>query len=604
MLYLKRLNRWCAWMCCAGALLIGASAAVAAETVKEIAPGVLFEKNVLVPMRDGSSLLANVYRPKEPGTYPVIMSLSAYSKDLHTKAIHGGAWDKMLDRIPGLLDNSSGLYHGWELLDPEVWVPYGYVLVRVDSRGSGKSPGILSPFSVQEIEDYYDAIEWAGVQSWSNAKVGMAGISYYAIIQWPVAALQPPHLTAFIPWEGASDTYRDFTRHGGILNNVFPKLVWARQVGPIQHGNLDTPFMDTDDSSSHIGGTVAMTKAELEANSVFAMNMGALHPLIDEFYQERTADFSKITAPFLSSANWGGLGMHLRGNVEGFLNAASEQKWLEVHGSTHYLPFFSVEGQALQKEFFDHFLKSEDNGWDKRPPILLGIRHPGEKFVPREENEWPLARTEWRKLPLDASAMRLGGEKSTAEASVSYEAPKGEIRFDTQPFEETTEITGPLAANLWVSSSTADMDIFATLQLFDPEGKEVTFEGASEEAVPISQGWLRVSQRKLDPDKSTPERPYHSHDEAQPLEPGKIYEVQVEIWPTSIVVPKGYTLTLLIEGRDFSRGPGGSGLLTGSGPFLHNDRSDRPIALFGGTNTLHTGGNHESYLLIPVIPRS
>lgn len=577
------------------------SAATVGVVGKEIAPGVWFEKSVTIPTRDGSPVIANVYRPTLAGSYPVIISMSSYGKDLHTKAFSSHAWEDMKARVPGLLDNSSGAYHSWEAQDPEVWVPYGYVLIRVDSRGSGKSPGYLNPFSRKEVEDYYDAIEWAAEQPWSNGKVGMAGISYFAIIQWMVASMQPPHLAGFIPWEGASDGYRDIFRHGGILSNLFPKLWWGRQIEPVQHGNGTSPFKDADDGSP-VGGPNSLSAAQLAENRFNSFEEGVAHPLNDSFYTGKAAGISEITAPFLSSANWGGLGLHLRGNVQGFLRSSSQQKWLETHGGNHYVPFFSARGQALQKEFFDHFLKGEDNGWDKRPPVILRVRHVGENFVEREEQEWPLARTEWRKLALDADSMQIADLVPAAVADASYAAMEEAVIFTTDAFEVETEITGPLMANLWVSSSTSDMDIFATLQLFAPDGSEVTFEGASEYAVPISQGWLRASHRTLDPDMSTPYRPYHAHAKSKPLTPGEVYEVQVEIWPTSIVVPSGYTLALRLEGRDFSRAPTGSGPMTGSGPFLHIDPRDRLPKTFGGTNTIHTGGGYESYLLLPVIP--
>lgn len=158
-----------------------------------------------------------------------------------------------------------------------------------------------------------------------------------------------------------------------------------------------------------------------------------------------------------------------------------------------------------------------------------------------------------------------------------------------------------MALKLFVSSSTSDMDIFITLQAFDPDGKEVTFPGASEAAVPISQGWLRVSHRKLDPKLSQSYRPYHSHDEVQPMRPGEVYPVDVEVWPTSMTFPRGYRMDLLIEGKDFER-PDQTGRTRGSGPFLHTDPDDRSPSIFDGTNTVFTGGAHPSCLLMPVVP--
>ena len=295
------------------------------------------------------------------------------------------------------------------------------------------------------------------------------------------------------------------------------------------------------------------------------------------------------------------MGLHGRGNLEGYYRSVAKEKWLQVHGGNHRDAFYSREGQALQKEFFDHYLKGEDNGWEKHPRVMLKIRYSNETFNDRTENEWPIARTVWTKLYLDLKNLTFVSSALSAPSQASYEALGNGLTFTSAPFEKETEITGPVMANLWVSSSTEDMDIFATLQLFAPDGKEVTWEGASEPAVPLTQGWLRVSHRKLDPNLSTPWRPYHSHDEIQKLNPGEVYEVQVELWPTCIVVPKGYTIVLRIEGKDFSRSEKG-GMLTGSGIFLHNDPEDRPPSVFGGTNTIYGGGKYGSYLQIPIVP--
>src|SRR5262245_62437384 len=122
-------------------------------------------------------------------------------------------------------------------------------------------------------------------------------------------------------------------------------------------------------------------------------------PLDGPYYRERSADWSKVEIPLLTAANWGGQGLHTRGNFEGFMRAGSKQKWLEVHGGSHWAPFYTDYGVALQKKFFGYFLKGEKNGWDKQPRVLLNARHPGEKFVQRYENEWPLAqigRAAWR----------------------------------------------------------------------------------------------------------------------------------------------------------------------------------------------------------------
>jgi predicted acyl esterase len=172
-----------------------------------------------------------------------------------------------------------------------------------------------------------------------------------------------------------------------------------------------------------------------------------------------------------------------------------------------------------------------------------------------------------------------------------------------------SEITGPIALKLFVSSSTTDADIFAIVRVFSPDFKEVVFQGAIDPHTPVAQGWLRASHRRLDKKLSLPYRPYHTHDRAEPLKPGKPVELDVEIWPTSIVVPAGHRIALTIRGKDYEYGgPSGGKLsnfkneLKGCGPFLHDDPLDRPAKIFGGTTTLHFGGGMAGYLLLPIIP--
>jgi predicted acyl esterase len=582
----------------------------------EIREGVLFEKNVSIPTRDGAPVMANVFRPKTERRYPVLLSMSIYGKDIHTRDFNSDVWEEMTAHIPGLCEHSSCAYHTWETPDPEVWVPDGYVVIRVDARGSGKSPGKLDPFSPLEIQDLYDAIEWAATQPWSNGKVGLAGISYYAMNQWGVAALRPPHLAAIAPWEGAHEAYRDVSRHGGILSNVFPTQWAKRQLIPTQHGNADSHFRDMDDGGP-VGGPNALSEEELKLNRVDMLAETLKRPLDGSYYRQRTPRLEDIRVPLLSGANWGGFGLHARGNFNGFLEAGSLQKWLEVHTGDHVAPFYAKEGHALLKQFYDRFLKGEDNSWEKRPPVLLDIRYADGTITRREENEWPLARTEWRKLYLDAASGALVDRAPTESARLSYEALGDAALFTTPPLADQIELTGPMAAKLYVSSSTEDMDIFATVQALAPDGKEVTFPGATDPAAPIAQGWLRASHRKLDPKRSRPWQPYHTHDEEEKLIPGQVYEVDVEIWPGQVVLPPGHRIALRIEGKDFARPR--SGILgwvrdflmedilhlnvrTGSGFFLHNHAEDRPKEVYGGKNTLHTGGDQPSYLLVPVIP--
>ena len=179
----------------------------------------------------------------------------------------------------------------------------------------------------------------------------------------------------------------------------------------------------------------------------------------------------------------------------------------------------------------------------------------------------------------------------------------------TPPLQEEAEITGPVSSKLFVSSSTTDADIFLVLRVFAPGGQEIVFQGALDPHSPIGQGWLRASHRRLNPNLTREYRPYHTHDTVEPLTPGKVYELDVEIWPTCIVVPAGYRIALTIRGKDYEYAGEGQKLTTfvnvmkGCGPFLHDDPDDRPPEVYGGKVTLHAGGDQAAYVLLPVIPK-
>lgn len=560
----------------------------------------IIQKNVTITLRDGARLKANVFRPVSGEPVPVLMTHGPYGKDAHFEDAFKPQWDELKRLYPGLdTEGSTGRYLRWEVADPERWVPWGYAIVVVDSRGAGESEGQLGVWSPQEVQDYHDAIEWAGLQAWCNGKVGLLGISYYAMNQWQVAALRPPHLAAICPWEGASDFYRDVSHHGGIFGNFFLELWFPKQILSVQNGNGHSPYIDRETGTTSTGHP--LDEATLARNRVDIIEAFRSRPLVGDWYSQRTADLSRIEVPVLSAGNWGGMGLHLRGNIEGFLGAGSARKWLQMHGGTHWESFYLPEYVQMQKRFFDHFLKGQQNGWDELPPVLLDIRHV-DRFEQRHENEWPLQRTQWTPLHLDAVNRALSDRPAHSASSVSYAAPGPGVEFQSPPFDEETEFTGPLSLVLWVSASMPDMDLFVTVRAYRPDGTEVVFRGATDPAVPIAQGWLRASHRKTDAARSRPGRPHHVHDEIQPLVPGQVYRVEVEIWPTSIVIPVGHRLAVRVDARDFER-EGSTGPRKGSGPFLHTDPTDRPPGTFAGTNTLHTGGGYDSHLLLPRIPR-
>jgi len=547
----------------------------------------VIEKDVDIPMRDGARLKADVFRPRGAGKFPVIINIGSYQKDKH--------WVPPRD-----LEEKDNPYMNWETVNPLWWVPRGYIAVRVDSRGTGKSPGQTDPFSSHEAVDFYDAIEWSAQQPWSNGKVGTLGISYYAMTQWLVANLKPPSLKAMIPWEGAADMYRDFAYHGGIfcfgfVANWYNNHMAHHLLGKPQQHNPDT-----------------FAKPWLWQYMRDSLDRGA--------YRGRQPEWENIDIPLYTVGNWSGMGLHLRGNTEAFMRAASKHKKLRIHAGTHYHPFYAGEARREQLRFFDHWLKDKNTGIMKEPPVKLLIRTGGGKnYQWRHENEWPLARTQWTKfylrpekqrsrkgepaegvlnteapkarraLAYPASAMTKAGVASASWTSTALAGslPRLGVSFETAAMRANTEITGPINLVLWVSSSTEDMDIFATIRNIDRDGKDVWELGQQQQPVPVAKGWLRASHRKLDKKLSLPYRPYHAHDERLWLKPGRIVRVEVEIWPTCMVFAKGHRIRLDIQPRD--------GI--GSAPYTHYSADYNT-----GINTIYTGGNTASYIMLPVIP--
>jgi predicted acyl esterase len=234
--------------------------------------GLIVEKDVDVPMRDGARLKADVMRPDAAGAFPAILNLGPYQKD-------------KLWIAPDTLEEKPNPLMNWETVNPQWWVPRGYACVRVDGRGSGKSDGQCEPWSLAESIDFYDAIEWAAAQPWCSGRIGLCGISYFAINQWFVANHQPPALRAIIPWEGFADLYRDALFHGGLLSLFMPNWFMAHMLhhllGRASRGHPDRWAINTLHFWLH--------------NS---LDSGA--------FRGSQAQWDKLTVPLLSVGNWSG----------------------------------------------------------------------------------------------------------------------------------------------------------------------------------------------------------------------------------------------------------------------------------------------------------
>ena len=344
--------------------------------------------------------------------------------------------------------------------------------------------------------------------------------------------------------------------------------------------------------------------------------------LDEEYYRSKDYDMKDIKVPLLSVGNWGGILLHLRGNVEGYMNAGSKLKYLRFVTGRHDLPFYTKECVDMQKSFLDAFLKDTDTaGWrtGKAPKVGIvlrkgdvGFNNPeAEKaYLTRFEDEWPIPGTDYTKFYLtaarDLTKIRPANRDTT---KISYQAPadlkhQHLIQFTTEAFKEELEFTGHIVAHLNVSASSidstsgpgpSDIDLFLTIRHLNSQDKEILYTGTVGDPVPVTKGWLRVSLREVNKDSPRnhfwhPHREYRSTDQ-RPVIPGEIYSVDVEIWPTNVVVLPGEKLVFEIS----------SGDTEGAGLFEHNSAEDRSGAKLKGMNHVHFGNGHDNWLLMPVI---
>lgn len=417
--------------------------------------------------------------------------------------------------------------------------------------------------SEQEAEDGYDLVEWAGTRTWSNGKVALNGVSYLAWSQWKIAALNPPHLAAINPWEGVSDFYRELVFHGGIPETEFLAM-WLPSVS----------F-----SNTRVEDLIKMAKE---------------HPLFDEYWANKNADLSKIKVPAFIVASWSDSALHLRGTLEGFKKIAAEEKWLLVHGRKKWQHFYlNVE---KQRQFYDRFLKGIDSEVKYWPKVTLEIR---ERFYignSRGENEWPLKRTRYTELFLNAGDGQLSKSPGVKENRVGYNVDniidKTENAQFEYEFDEKTELTGHMKLRLWVQAEGSDdMDLFVAVQKIDRSGEKVQFPFFSaHDDGPVALGWLRVSHRELDEERTKDYQPFHKHKREIKLKEGEVVPVDIEIWPSSTLFEKGEKLRVVVQGSDIYTYPG---QMNNTG---HMSTVNR------GQHIIYTGGKYDSYLLVPVIP--
>jgi putative CocE/NonD family hydrolase len=384
-----------------------------------------------------------------------------------------------------------------------------------------------------------------------------------------VAELAPPHLAAINPWEGWTDTYRETATHGGIPDTHFWPTLWNRWGAG--RGKIE----------------------DLEAET-------REHPLLDDFWRSKAADFSKITVPAFVVASWTDQGLHTRGTFEGFKHIKSERKWLLAHGQKKWAHYYVPENMRRLRDFFDHVLKGIDNDVKTWPKVTVEVREKNGVAKTRAENEWPIARTQYTRLYLNASNGTMQTAPVTQAASVSFAAtvpdPLAEadrVTFDIA-FDKDTELTGYMKLHVHMSTDASDdMDVFVGLHKLDRDGNVVPFAYYAQfDDGPVALGWLRASHRELDPAKSTDWQPVHPHTREQKFKPGEIVPLDIEIWPSGTRFAAGEKLRLIVQGTDLNR------YAKDKVPvyFRHEATVNK------GRHTVHAGAAYDSYLLVPVIP--
>lgn len=509
--------------------------------------GIVCEQDVAVKMRDGVTIYADIYRPVGAENIPAILSWSFYGKrpfDAQSE------W-----KIMGVPASTVSNMSKFESADPGYWCRRGYAVANVDPRGIGHSEGDFIQFGTQDGRDGYDFIEWIAAQPWCNGRVGLAGNSCVAMTQWRIAAEQPPHLACIAPWEGTSDLYRESLFEGGIPATRFVSMVLRDATG---YNYVDSTPLNAEK-----------------------------YPFIDNpYWQDKIPEFRKIVCPVYATACWNHF--HLRGAVNAFRKIRSSKKWLRAHREFEWPDAYCNKYLSDLELFFNRYLKLERNGWELTPKVRIEVQDAFDcdYQTDRPENEFPLRRTQYRKLFLDAGCGAMKAEPVTEVSKVSYNGETEEVTFDYR-FEEETEVTGFLKLRLWVEADGHDdMDLFINVQKLSTKGDWLPVSVLGEPH-PGAWGKMRVSHRRLDEKLSTDFQPVQAHTCEEKLSPGEIVPVDIEIWPTSRIWHKGQQIRVQVAGRYIRE--------NWFEPLFWDAENH-------GRHIIHTGGQYDSYLQIPVIP--
>ncbi|KIL90284.1 hypothetical protein FAVG1_06014 [Fusarium avenaceum] len=543
---------------------------------KPLSSDILVEHDVAFKMRDGVTLYADVYRPPNTDeSVPAIICWSPFGKKFNGLM----SLDLMVPWNLGIPPNTLSGTEKFEAPDPADWVPRGYAIVNVDSRGSGDSEGTMVIMGTQEAEDGYDAIESTAKLPWCNGSVGLAGNSHLAIVQWFIAALQPPSLKAIAPWEGCGDLYREQFARGGIYaGDLFDKLIVKYMLQG--HKGIES-FRE----------------------------MFKQHPLANDWWNDKRPDMKKINVPTYITGTWTNT-MHGMGAIRGWLEVDTPHKWLRFHPWQEWYDIWGNKQANVELlDFFDYFLKGKDNGWNNTPKVRMGVLRFGKKEPQSYENvveeDFPIPRTDYKKLYFTKGG-ELSLDKPSELASVSYNSETDDQVGFTYRFGETTRLVGLPKAVVYMSCPDYDdLDVYVTLEKLDADGKvmfnlNIPWEGipksSFEEMDPKEKievviyrgpmGVLRASHREIDENKSMhPHWPFHPHEKVEKIKAGDIVRLDIGIWAMGIEYEAGESIRAVVSGRNIG--------VSNFGSVEHLDNK--------GKHHVHCGQDHASHVILPFV---
>jgi predicted acyl esterase len=527
------------------------------DLVKYPLPKDILVEEVMIPMRDGIRLAANVFRRKEGPPMPVITTMTPYGKDQYD------LWNLFQDAPVGTVPGGGGFYLGrieisdrcaFEGPDPGFWVPNGYAVVLIDQPGRGRSESNPANTPGPEAR-WWDAMAWLEQQPWCTGKVAMSGVSALCATEWIAAKAEaPPQLKAIIPWEGINETGPG-GGYGGIHETAFSRWIETDQMVPFINKNAAGP---------------------------------------EPYIRDWTFDIASISVPALVCASFSDQELHTWDTFGAFTKLKSLHKWLFNHRRQKWGAYYGKEETVLQRQFLDRFLRGDEGAMEGVPRVRLEINSNRFDYKVVHADSWPVEETLYRSLYLDAASQTLREAPASRAAATIAPSPVADPAnraiFDFK-FDEDADVVGHMALKLFIEGEdTDDIDLFVGVEKLDREGNEVYFFSASGGNAngPAARGWLRASWRELDGQRSTQWRPVLSMRGQKPLSPREIVETSIAIMPSGTTFGAGETLRLVIQCWSV-RGQWEGG------------ETREWDAITTGRCRIHTGETHASRLLVPLV---